>query len=217
MLPERARGFTLLEMLVALLIAGMALALTTQALGQYQRAHTRATAGERGAREYRLSEAWFREAVRGLYPASREGQDGRQAVTRAGTAQSAPRFSGDGDGFTGVTLSPLLAHQGVPVVQHWRVTRSAGRSRLEVEETGQRIVLALPPARSLVLHYVDSEGKLHEQWPPALGQWPQLPAAVILELDSDVRAGAPGLIAAAILGPKDPLGPIESAYEYAPP
>ena len=44
MTSERAAGFTLLEMLVVLLIAGMALALTTQALGQYQRAHSRAIA-----------------------------------------------------------------------------------------------------------------------------------------------------------------------------
>ena len=44
---RRARGFTLLEMLVVLLIAGMALALTSQALSQYRRAHERVRAGYR--------------------------------------------------------------------------------------------------------------------------------------------------------------------------
>lgn len=213
---ERTRGFTLLEMLVALLIAGMALALSTQALGQYQRAHTRAVAGERAAREYRLSEAWFRESVRGLYPAAPAGAGGQRAATQVGMAEAAPRFAGDATGFTGVTLSPLLDDQGAPVLQRWHVVRENGRDRLDVEEAGQHVALALPRARSIVLHYLDRDGKVHEQWPPVLGQWPQLPAAVILELEPDT-GGMAELVAAAVLGPQDPLGPIESAYEYAPP
>ena len=70
MTSDRAHGFTLLEMLVVLLIAGIALALASQALGQYQRAHTRAIASERLGREQRLSELWFRDSVRGLFPAA---------------------------------------------------------------------------------------------------------------------------------------------------
>ena len=86
-----SRGFTLLEMLVVLLVAGMALVLTSQALGQYQRAHTRAIASERTGREQRLGEAWFRASVRGLHAVGGDAA-----------------FAGTAEGFEGVTLAPPL-------------------------------------------------------------------------------------------------------------
>ena len=214
--PERSAGFTLVEMLVALLIAGMALALTTQALGQYQRAHTRAIASERIGREYRLSESWFRESVRGLLPAAPDTAGRGRAVTGVGMAETAAPFQGDGTGFAGITLSPVLAGQGVPVLQQWQVKTDGARTRLQVTESGQVLQMILPQASAMRLHYVDRAGDLHDTWPPELGQWPQLPAAVVFELQP--AATGPGLlVAAAVLGPADPLGPIESAYELAPP
>lgn len=206
---DPARGFTLLEMLVVLIIAGMALALTTQALGQYQRAHTRAIASERAGREYRLSEAWFRDSVRGLYPAA-PGDAGAPGL--ASKADAAPVFAGTAQGFTGVTLAPVLAGQGIPVVQTWRTVRGGtGIARLELEEDGKSLVLSLPRASEMRLHYVDPEGKLHDQWPPRLGTWKQLPDAVLLELLPDADGTGGALIASAVLGPHEPL---EIRFEY---
>ena len=74
-----ARGFTLLEMLVVLLIAGMALALTSQALSQYRRAHERVSASTQGGREYRMAERWFRDSVSGLYAVGPPGTPGAPA------------------------------------------------------------------------------------------------------------------------------------------
>lgn len=214
---ERAHGFTLLEMLVVLVIAGMALALTTQALGQYQRAHSRAIASERAGREYRLSDAWFRESVRGLYPAASMVTAATRGTRTPGDAAAAPAFKGTAEGFTGVTLAPVLGGQGAPVRQAWRVVRdSAGNPRLELEEQGESLALSLPRASQMRLHYADPSGELHDQWPPTLGVWKQLPEVVILELVPEADGSGGGLIASAVLGPHDPLGPLDTAYEYGP-
>lgn len=201
---DRAHGFTLLEMLVVMLISGMALLLTSQALGQYRRAHTRAIASERIGREQRLSVAWFRDSVRGLYPLA-AGESGE------------PAFEGNTDGFQGITLSPVLSPQGAPVLQAWRITRDAdGGDRLELEERGQALVLSLPAARGLRLHYMDSKGVLHTGWPPRLGSARQLPEAIFLELLPRADGTGGGLIGSTVLGPHDPLGPLETAYDYEP-
>jgi general secretion pathway protein J len=210
---ERARGFTLLEMLVVLFIAGIALALTTQALGQYQRAHTRAIASERAGREQRFSETWFRDSVRGLYPAAPKGAVA-SAPGRLGMDDAdAPVFSGNPDGFTGATLAPVLAGQGIPTVQSWRIVRDGDVVRLQLEESGKTLTLSLPRARSMRLHYVDAKGALQDQWPPKLGTWTQLPEAVLLELLPQADGSGGGLVASAVLGPHDP---IDMPYEYAP-
>jgi prepilin-type N-terminal cleavage/methylation domain-containing protein len=209
---ERARGFTLLEMLVVLFIAGIALALTSQALGQYQRAHTRAIASERLGREQRLSEAWFRDSVRGLLPAANDAGGGT-SIHFGTDPDAALAFSGNPDGFRGATLAPVLAGQGTPVVQAWRILRAGGGPRMELRESGQTILLSLPRARDMRIHYLDHDGKLHDRWPPKLGAWPQLPEAIVLELVPQADGTGGGLVAAAVLGPREPTS---TPYEYAP-
>lgn len=207
----RARGFTLLEMLVVMLIAGMALALTTQALGQYQRAHARALASERSGRELRLTEAWFSDAVRGLYPAGTD-TGSRQQLAFGKTSETAP-FKGDADRFSGTTLGPVFAGQGVPVDQTWRLVAGPdGMPQLRLEEERKTVDLPLPRAVSAKFEYMDAGGKWHPQWPPRLGQWPQLPDAIALSLvplPGDAASG--GTIVAAVLGPRTPYrNPFES-------
>jgi len=208
---NRPRGFTLLEMLVVLLIAGMALALTTQALGQYQRAHARALASERNGRELRMVEAWFTDGVRGLYPAA-SGDTSRNTLQFGRNAGTKP-FQGDAKAFTGTTLAPVLAGQGVPVEQTWAVALEGERGpRLRLEEEGHRLELPLPPAADARFHYLDAKGKVHPSWPPSKGAWPQLPDAVVLELVP--LTGVPqsgGVVVAAVLGPRDPY---RNPFEY---
>lgn len=207
----RPRGFTLLEMLVVMLIAGMALALTTQALGQYQRAHARALANERSGRELRMTEAWFSDAVRGLYPAG-TGTASRDRMAFGKSAETPP-LEGDAEHFNGTTLAPVFAGQGVPVEQTWRLVAGPdGGPRLRLEEEAKTVDLPLPRAGRAEFHYLDAQGKTHPQWPPALGQWPQLPEAIVLSLQplpDDPASG--GTVVAAIIGPRDPYrNPFES-------
>lgn len=197
---HRARGFTLLEMLVVLLVTGMALALASQALGQYQRAHQRISAFTQTGLEARMSEAWFRESVRGLLAV--EAPAVPDTPARRSAAGPSPVFEGRDDGFSGVTLMPVLAGQGVPTTQNWRIERDARRLVLVLEEGDARLELRLPASR-LQLHYLDVRGESHDRWPPAQGLWPQLPAVVLLEVtDSD---GNRSMLAAAVAGLHDPL------------
>lgn len=207
----RARGFTLLEMLVVMLIAGMALALTTQALGQYQRAHARALASERSGRELRLAEAWFSDAVRGLYPAGTNAES-RQQMAFGKAAATIP-FKGEANRFSGTTLAPVFAGQGVPVDQTWQLVAGPdGMPRLRMDEETKTVDLPLPRAARAEFQYLDAGGKWHAQWPPALGQWPQLPEAIVLSLaplPGDAASG--GTIVAAVMGPRTPYrNPFES-------
>jgi prepilin-type N-terminal cleavage/methylation domain-containing protein len=198
--PDQAgsAGFTLMEMLVVMLIAGIAIALASQALGQYQRAVARTVASERGTRELRLSEAWIRQSIRGLYPLS--------PLPGPGTRDSeAGTFRGDADGFSGTTLSPVLGGQGIPTTQSWRVVRTGGTDGLELEEAGTTVSMQLPPSRGLRFHYMGPDGKLQDQWPPKLGKWEQLPQAVVLEMPPRDPALPVMVIAAPIVGTRTPI------------
>lgn len=181
-------GLSLLEMLVVLSIAGIALLLASQSLWQYQRAQSSAIYSERAGREYRLTEAWFRTAVRALHP-----------------VEDAP-FAGDESGFRGLTLAPVLAGQGVPVVQEWRATDGpeAADGPLLLTEEGRRLPLVLRGAERVRFMYVDAEGRLQRQWPPALGIARHLPEAIVMVLE-DGSGTASGVLYASIAGPREPL------------
>ena len=62
------QGLTLLEMMVALLIASMALALGYQSLAQWRLAEA-AISGHNGTlRQERLAQQWLESSLRGLVP-----------------------------------------------------------------------------------------------------------------------------------------------------
>ena len=192
----------MLEMLVVMLIAGMALALTSQALSQYKRAHERVSASTQGGREYRMAERWFRDSVAGLHAGGEPKNPLLQPTPRIGpdSKKDARVFQGSERGFSGLTLLPVLAGQGVPTLQSWSITDTqSGNEALTLEEEGRQLVLHFPQAGKLALHYVDPTGKPHAKWPPAQGQWPELPAAIILEL------GSGSVIMSTITGPQDPM------------
>lgn len=206
---DSQQGFSLLELLVVLMIAGMALALTSLAVNQYQRAHARGAASERAGREYRLSEAWFRASASGLV-AIAEAQ-----LSMGGSRRQdgiPPQFQGAPQQFSGTTLSPILAGQGVPTIQEWRIgVGPAGTDVLLVREEGRELRLSLPGQGALAFAYLDREGETHHRWPPLQqGTWPQLPAAIALQIESDGDGAPSMLVIAAVTGPLDPL---ELPYE----
>lgn len=210
--PRRQHGFSLVEMLVVLLIAGMALTLTAQAVGQYQRAQASASGVERAGRQYRLSEAWFRDAVRGLVAIAEPQWEA--AGGRLSPDVVAPQFRGNAMGFSGTTLLPVLAGQGVPTTQEWTVVAgSAGTDVLRLREEGEELLLSFPGRGDLRLHYLDTEGGVHAEWPPTNDPWPQLPAAIILEIGADPDGMPATTVISAIAGIHVPL---ELPYEEEP-
>jgi prepilin-type N-terminal cleavage/methylation domain-containing protein len=193
----RQGGLTLLEMMVVLLIAGMAITLGFQSLGQWRRANTAISQISGATQQAALTEAWLEESLRSLIP-----------------LQERP-FKGSQEQLEGVTTQPVQSHQGgaTPIV--WSIHSEAGVPHLllkEDEEEGQGLDLPLPGASEARFAYMDEEGRLHTQWPPELGLHAHLPAAIVLE--QDMEDGSKRLWAAAISGARNPrFNPFEVDLE----
>lgn len=189
--PARSRGFTLLEMIVVLMIAGMALVLGFQSLGQWRRAEAAIAGIGDASRETLLAESWLRDSLRGLTPVEE------------------PRFSGDSTGLTGMTLAPVLAGQGGLTPIRWRLEDSEGRAALWLTEHERELELPLPDGGPARFAFLDSGGELHDRWPPALGLHEQLPAAIALIIEPAGRSGRVWL--APVSGARNPF---YQAYEH---
>ena len=191
---RRPDGFTLLEMIVVLLIAGMAVSLGFQSLGQWRRAEA-AIAGAGGStRQTLLTQEWLRGSLRGLVPVE------------------SPAFSGGPDILSGMTLAPVISGQGGMTPMEWRLDTEPQGSWLQLTETDRTMRLPLPDGAAARFVYLDKEGRTYDQWPPALGLHDQLPAAVALALESP--GGTAQLWLASIAGTRNPFyQPYESPPE----
>lgn len=182
-------GFTLVEMLVVLLIVGMVSGLlfegTAQVMGMQQRLERQLTR----LRGEALRADWLRQVVQGLQP---DYADGKRI------------FKGSPRGFSGLTTNPLTA--GYAALQPFAITLTHDAPRnsmlLAYGNGSQASALLTWPGGMGRLRYLDDRGKAHEDWPPPLGLWPQLPRGITLEGERD---GAPWLIAAAPFGPSWPI------------
>lgn len=182
---RRERGMTLLEMLVVLMIAAMALALGFQSLGQWRRAETAISGLTGQARQVTLSQTWLTDSLRSLIP-----------------VEAAP-FTGTATELRGMAVNAVLASRGGNTDVRWSLTPGASGQMLTLVENGQTLSMPLAGIRSAAFSYVDPEGKPHDRWPPALGVADNLPAAITLQLTS--HDGSVSLWAAAIAGMRNPL------------
>lgn len=183
---RRQSGLSLVEMLVVMMVAGFALMLATQSLGQWQRAQQRIGYTTQLGREQRLIESWWLASARG-----------QQAVAET-------PFEGDARGFRGVSLQPVLLPAGTPAATAWRLDEQPRQPlALVLEEGGRHLALTVAEAEDARFTYLDHEGETHPQWPPALGLHPMLPAAIGLDY-LDARTGSRRLWLASIAGPAKP-------------
>jgi len=190
-MPRRQDGLTLLEMLVVLLIAGMAIALGFQSLDQWKRANA-AISGISGAtQQATLTEAWLESSLRSLIPLKEV------------------EFQGASDRLSGVAVQPVQTHQGGATEIEWSVRREGMNQLLTVTEGGKKLDLPLPGVTDASFGYLDREGRLYEQWPPKLGLHDQLPAMIVLQQEMD--DGSRRLWAATIAGDHNPrFNPFEA-------
>ena len=158
---RRAPGFTLLETIVALLISSLAVAMVFQSLRVFAVARDRVAATGATLDRNRLALAWMRQSVEGLL------------------ATNAVPFKGDRQDWAGATTGAMLARPGVPEVVKWRLSGNGAAAAAYRQGHGAETVLPLPAGR-LGFLYLDADGRTHRQWPPALGTYPQLPAAIAL-------------------------------------
>jgi prepilin-type N-terminal cleavage/methylation domain-containing protein len=183
------RGFTLVEMLVVLLIVGMAGGLLFEGAAQVMNMQTRFGSQLASLRGEALRADWLRQAVEGLQP---DYTDGKQV------------FKGTARGFSGLTTNPLSADYGglaaFAVVLQQDALRNQMVLRYGAEKDAPEILRwAGDQGR---LRYVDNKGEPHEDWPPLMGLWPQLPTAIYLE---GWRDGAPWQVVATPYGPTWPV------------
>lgn len=184
------RGLTLVEMIVVLMIAAMALALGFQSLGQWRQADAAIVGIIGEARRARLVEHWLRESVRALVPLEEQP------------------FAGERHRWAGVSLSPVFAGQGGSTPMEWEFRQNGPEVVLGLIEFEQTRDLPLPGVVSADFAYIDSQGGVHQQWPPASGVGDHLPAAVVARLTHG--SGRTVIWAAPIHGARNP---IYSPYE----
>lgn len=188
-IPNFQPGFTLVEMLVVLLIVGMVSGLLFDGAAQLMGMQARLERQLIRLRGEAMHADWLRQVVQGLQP---DYSDGKQI------------FKGSPRGFSGLTTNALTS--GYSALQPFAVTltRDGASNRMVLRYgsgSNESILLSWPGERGS-LRYLDDRGQAHEEWPPPLGLWPQIPRGITLEAESDV---APWLIAAAHFGPTWPV------------
>lgn len=180
------RGLTLLEMMVVLLIASMAVTLAFQSLQQWQR--TNATIASIGSANQQtlLTESWIEASLRGLTP-----------------VEDAP-FKGDASQIVGVSIQPVQLQQGSTTPTTWTIRKTNTACFLDLTE-GRLPTLALPLAETerATFVYLDTAGNSYDQWPPQSGLHEQLPALIALKLTT--FDGQERIWAATIVGTRKPL------------
>jgi len=181
---ERERGLTMLEMIVVLLIASLAITLAFQSLGQWQRARAAISNISGAIQEEFLTERWLESSLRSLI-----ALDGRP-------------FAGTATALKGVAIQPVQSHQGGDAEVEWSLLDGGEHIVLHLNENGQPLALPLPGVIAARFRYQDQDGSFHSQWPPALGLHDQLPALIALEQELD--NGRQRIWASSISGARNP-------------
>ena len=149
-LPRAARGLTLIEMLVVLVLVSLLGTLLIQGagffLGQYaavQRVHREASREE-------LRRHWFVSTLQAMVPSKVE--------TR--------RFAGDASSFEGVTLQALAGEPGRPLRVRWSIDAGgASPAVVYAEEDAAPWTVLRADDEALAFQYADSTRQWHERWP----------------------------------------------------
>lgn len=204
--PTRQSGLTLVEMMVVLLIAGMALTLGFQSLGQWRRADAAISGLTGQARQLALTRSWLEESLRSLTPVEPAVPG---TLSLGSRSEDSGMFEGARDRLSGLSLNGVLSARGGSTPVTWQVTTDADGTRLGLTENGQALELPLPEIGEAYFSYLDKEGRAHSQWPPALGLADQLPASVALHLVG--TDGQQRVWAAPVVGI---LNPIPRPYEF---
>lgn len=178
------RGLTLLEMMVVLLIGGMAIALGFQSLAQWRRANVAMSHIGNAVQQTGLIESWFQETVRGLAP-----------------IPETP-FKGEAQSLEGNTTQPVQMHQGGTTRFTWSIENSNDETRLTVNEEGKTFQTRMSGVTSAKFSFIDADGKIHDQWPPKLGLHKDLPLIVTMTIELD--SGRSQQWAAAVSGARMP-------------
>lgn len=179
-------GFTLLEILVVLVISAMVSGILFQAYDLTLRLNRQFGIEFVASQQGVMLADWFRQGMEGLQPDYPEG---------------ARKFKGEAKKLSGLSTSALTTDFGVPASITWELTFDTASGETALRGGAEGAPLFSWPGTTGRFVYLDAKGEAHDSWPPPLGQWPQLPAAIRLEAG---RNGAPYVIVATPMGPSMP-------------
>jgi hypothetical protein len=157
-----------MEMLVTLGLFAVVSGLVWQALGSLARLETRMADSRLFVTQEALHSEWLRQALRGLMTG----------------AQGDPfRFAGKVNRLQGFTAMPPWPRSAGPEPMELEILTTDGEetklsARRPGRPTWEWTLWQWPGPGAFA--YLDHKGQWHDQWPPPLGQWPTLPAAVRL-------------------------------------
>ena len=168
---RRARGLTLIEMLVVLVLVSLLGTLLIQGagffLGKYavvKRTHREASLAE-------LRQHWFVSTLQAMLSSKLEAR----------------RFAGDASSFEGVTLQALAAEPGQPARVRWSIQGDGASSAvLYAEEDAAPWTVLRTDDGALAFQYADSDRQWHAQWQPEPDARERIPRMVRL-VSSDGR------------------------------
>lgn len=145
-----ARGFTLLETIVTLVVVSLIVVVLMQALQQALGLRTRLLRHERDTRMSALQEEWFRDSV---------------SAAVADLPDALGRMEGTPASVELVSAAPLSG-SGLDRIR-WTLQPVEGGYALEY---GDREVRALPvvrgPLQDAAFSYMDADGQWHDEWSP---------------------------------------------------
>lgn len=143
---SNARGFTLVELLVAIVLVALASTLVMQGIGQGLGLVGRVTRDQGAAYHELMARGWLRDSIgAAVAVASAEGE-----------------FRGVANAVTLLSFRPLLGSEGVASPISWAAD---AEGRLVYTEQEQSVpITALPPLG--YIEYQDAAGNWQPSWPP---------------------------------------------------
>lgn len=143
-----ARGFTLLEAIVTLVIASLIVVVLMQALQQSLGLRTRLLRHERETRMAGLQEQWFRDTV---------------AATVHDLPDALGVFRGDGEGFELVSASPL-GGQGIARIRWAFAPVEGGVALVYGDPRRESLTVVAGPLRDARFEYLDASAGWVPEW-----------------------------------------------------
>lgn len=164
----KARGFSLLEAMVTLVIVSFVATILAQSLVHLLALRERVRDHDAAARAGLLHERWFRDTVSAAI-ADELGMPGA--------------FEGGPDWVRLQTQNPLRG-DGIDVVE-WRLAGAPGQKTLEYTQGGQSWVVVAGRWQEPRFRFLDRKGRWHDAWPVADAKGEYLPRAVSLEAEAN--------------------------------
>ncbi len=143
---SNTRGFTLVELLVAIVLVALASTLVMQGIGQGLGLVGRVTRDQGAAYHELMARGWIRDSI----------------GAAAALASAEGEFRGTANAVTLLSFRPLLGSEGVASPISWS---AGGAGRLVYAERDQSVpIAALPPLG--YIEYQDTAGNWQPSWPP---------------------------------------------------